>query len=191
MGLKRAAGQGINEMSEQLKGNGKSRLYAGRATYPEAAAAIREEAIQNSLAQSAEMLELLKTRGRVDLDNLEEVAFTANRYMESCKKAGIYPNMLGFSAACGVSRATLYRALAEKSGPAAQYLEALRTQWAAILLQLGLTKVTSEAMSIFLLKNSAQGFSDNGTTEIARPHDEQQELDLNAKKIMEKYRDLP
>ena len=189
--LKCSAGQSVDEMTQQLEGTGHSRLYNPGKGYPSESAAVKREATQRMIQQQKEMLQLLKARGRVNLDDLQEVTITAEKYMQSCERCGIYPNMLGFSAACGLSRATLYRYLSEKNTPTSQYLEGLRTSWAAILLQAGLSRNASEAMSIFLLKNSSQGYSDNAGLEIIPPRDEREELDQKAAEIMRKYQDLP
>ena len=189
--LKRSAGQSVEEMAEQLEGTGHSRLYAtGKASYPEASSRVKADSVRAAIDQTAEMLELLRSRGKVDLDSLEEVQFTVEMYTESCKKAGIIPTMLGFSAACGISRPTLYRYIATRRNATVEYLEAVRTAWSSILASQALARNASEAVGIFLLKNSSQGLRDDAASEIIQPPDEN-EIFQKADEIVRKYQDLP
>lgn len=47
------------------------------------------------------------------------------------------------------------------------YLDGLRSSWAAIIAQMGLARQCSESVSIFLLKNSGQGMADRAEIDIA------------------------
>ena len=95
------------------------------------------------------------------------VSQTATTYMTSCKQAGVYPTMLGFAAACGYSRKTIYEYINHNTGKSAQYLDNLRSSWAAIIAQMGLARQCSESVSIFLLKNSGQNMADRAEIDIA------------------------
>ena len=98
---------------------------------------------------------------------MDEVEATATAYMTSCKRAGVYPTMLGFAAACGYSRKAIYEYIARHSGKSADYLDGLRSSWAAIVAQMGLARQCSESVSIFLLKNCGQGMADRAEIDIA------------------------
>lgn len=114
-----------------------------------------------------DLLAAAKRRGRVNLNDVDEVEATATAYMTSCKRAGVYPTMLGFSAACGYSRKAIYEYIARHSGKSVDYLDGLRSSWAAIIAQMGLARQCSESVSIFLLKNCGQGMADRAEIDIA------------------------
>lgn len=165
--IEKRAGQTITEMTEQMQeakqGN---RMY--KAQYNEVSAQIKEQQFSAALDQQMELLAGVKKNGKIDLDNLNAVEATATRYIESCKRAGVVPTILGLSAALGYSRKTVWQYITQHpESRSAQYLDTLRTVFASILAQLGLSRNTSEAVSIFLLKNSGQGLTDKTEIDIA------------------------
>ena len=165
--IERRAGQSIEEMTAQMQeakqGN---RLY--RAQYNEIAAEIKAQQFTDALNQQMELLAGVKKNGKIDLNDITAVETTATRYIESCKRAGVVPTILGLSAALGYSRKTVWQYITQHPGSrSAQYLDALRSAFAAVLAQLGLTRNTSEAVSIFLLKNSGQGLTDKTELDIS------------------------
>ena len=159
--MKREAGQTVEEMSNQLAETmGQNRL--NRTSYPEVSAHVKQEALTRVVNLQRDMLRMHRNRGhRIDLDSLEEVQECADRFMEACAKANVYPTMLAFAAATGWSRPTLYRYIQSHSTESARFLDSLRSVWAAILAEMGLQRQASEAVSIFLLKNSGQGLTDS------------------------------
>lgn len=157
--MKREAGQSIDEMAEQLKassaGNHLNRFY------PEAAADVKRQALSDVVNQQRELLKTAKNRGRrIDLDDLDEVEKCVDDYMQSCVKANCFPTMMGFAAAAGWSRMSIYRYINKGGSKSAEYLDNMRSCWAAIMAQMALTRQASEAVSIFLLKNSGQELTD-------------------------------
>ena len=75
--------------------------------------------------------------------------------------------MLGFAPCCGYSRKRIYEYIKQyPESETAVYLDRLRSAWAAILAQLGLTRQCSESVSIFLLKNCGQDLTDKQDIEI-------------------------
>lgn len=167
--IKRAARQSVEEMTEQLteskKGN---RLYSPKTgNYKEISDALKAEALDAAIDQQLELLAAAKRRGRVNLNNVDEVEATATAYMTSCKQAGVYPTMLGFAAACGYSRKAIYEYISRHSGKSVDYLDGLRSSWAAIIAQMGLARQCSESVSIFLLKNCGQGMADRAEIDLA------------------------
>ena len=167
--IKKAAGQSVEEMTAQLAGSAEgNRLYTPKAgNYKEVSDQLKAEALGAAIDQQLALLAAAKRRGRVDLDNVDEVEATATAYMTSCKRAGVYPTMLGFSAACGYSRKAIYEYISRHSGKSADYLDGLRSSWAAIIAQMGLARQCSESVSIFLLKNCGQGMADRAEIDIA------------------------
>lgn len=157
--IKKAAGQTVEEMTTQLAGSKEgNRLYTPKqGTYKEISDALKAEALDSIIDQQLDLLATAKRRGRVNLNNVDEVEATATAYMTSCKQAGVYPTMLGFAAACGYSRKSVYEFISKNRGKSVDYLDGLRSSWAAIIAQMGLARQCSESVSIFLLKNSGQG----------------------------------
>lgn len=167
--IKKAAGQTVEEMTAQLAGSKEgNRLYTPKqGTYKEISDQLKSEALDNIIDQQLDLLATAKRRGRVNLNNVDEVEATATAYMTSCKQAGVYPTMLGFAAACGYSRKSVYEFIAKNRGKSVDYLDGLRSSWAAIIAQMGLARQCSESVSIFLLKNSGQGMADKAEIDIA------------------------
>lgn len=167
--IKKAAGQTVEEMTSQLAGSREgNRLYTPKqGTYKEISDALKAEALDSIIDQQLELLATAKRRGRVNLNNVDEVEATATVYMTSCKQAGVYPTMLGFAAACGYSRKSIYEFISKNRGKSVDYLDGLRSSWAAIIAQMGLARQCSESVSIFLLKNSGQGMADKAEIDIA------------------------
>lgn len=167
--IKKAAGQTVEEMTSQLAGSREgNRLYTQKqGTYKEISDALKAEALDSIIDQQLELLATAKRRGRVNLNNVDEVEATATAYMTSCKQAGVYPTMLGFAAACGYSRKSIYEFISKNRGKSVDYLDGLRSSWAAIIAQMGLARQCSESVSIFLLKNSGQGMADKAEIDIA------------------------
>lgn len=166
--IKRAAGQTVEEMTEQLAGSREgNRLYTPKqGTYKEISDQLKSEALDNIIDQQLDLLATAKKRGKVNLNDLNEVEATATAYMTSCKRAGVYPTMLGFAAACGYSRKAVYEYIARHNGKTVDYLDGLRSSWAAIIAHMGLSRQCSESVSIFLLKNSGQGMADKAEIDI-------------------------
>lgn len=167
--IRKEAGQTVEEMTAQLAGSADgNRLYAPKkGNYKEISDQLKSEALGAAIDQQLVLLATAKQRGRVDLNNIDEVEATATAYMTSCKQAGVYPTMLGFAAACGYSRKTIYEYINHSTGKSAQYLDNLRSSWAAIIAQMGLARQCSESVSIFLLKNSGQNMADRAEIDIA------------------------
>lgn len=167
--IRKEAGQTVEEMTAQLAGSADgNRLYAPKkGNYKEISDQLKSEALGAAIDQQLVLLATAKKRGRVDLNNIDEVEATATAYMTSCKQAGVYPTMLGFAAACGYSRKTIYEYINHNTGKSAQYLDNLRSSWAAIIAQMGLARQCSESVSIFLLKNSGQNMADRAEIDIA------------------------
>lgn len=167
--IKKAAGQTVEEMTSQLTGSREgNRLYTPKqGTYKEISDQLKSEALDSIIDQQLDLLAAAKRRGRVNLNNVDEVEATATVYMTSCKQAGVYPTMLGFAAACGYSRKSIYEFISKNRGKSVDYLDGLRSSWAAIIAQMGLARQCSESVSIFLLKNSGQGMADKAEIDIA------------------------
>ncbi len=161
--IERRAGQSIEEMACQMEAS-----KAGNRLYNQVSAELKTQQFAAALDQQIELLAGVRKDGKIDLDNLAAVEATATRYIESCRRACVVPTILGLSAALGYSRKTVWQYITQHpESRTAQYLDALRSAFAAVLAQLGLSRNCSEAVSIFLLKNSGQGLTDKTELDIS------------------------
>lgn len=160
--IRKEAGQTVEEMTAQLTdAKAGNRLYTPRrGNYKEISDQLKGEALTAAIDHQLQLLNPEKTQGKIDLDNVEEIRETAIRYMESCKLAGVYPTMLGFAPACGFTRKHIYHYIRTHNNASADYLDRLRSSWAAIIAQMGLERQCSESVAIFLLKNTGQDLAD-------------------------------
>lgn len=174
--MKRQAGQTVDEMAAQMvessAGNRLNKMY------PEASAEVKRQALSDVVNQQRELMKLSKDRGRrIDLNDLDEVEKCVDDYLQSCVKANCFPTMMGFAAASGYSRKSIYQYIQNHKTESARYLDNLRSSWAAILAQMGLARHASEAVSIFLLKNSGQDLTDRcELTAIPATREEENEM---------------
>lgn len=174
--LKREANQGIEAMTEQLKRHKEGRSSKSR-LYPEISNELKQRALDTAIAQQQELLARAHDRGRVDLNDLDEVKAATHEYLESCKQAGVIPSFLGLAPALGHSRQMVYRYINTHTTESAEFLDTLRSSFAAVVLQMGMSRVCSEATSIFILKNCGQGMADKvDISAQALPPDERKEM---------------
>lgn len=157
--MKREAGQSVDEMAAQLEANSAGNRL--NRIYPEVAAGVKRQALADVVNQQRELMKTAKKRGRrINLDDLDEVELTVDNYMQACVKANCFPSMLGFAAAAGWSRKSIYAYISKAGTRSAEYLDNVRSSWAAIMAQMALSRQASEATAIFLLKNSGQDLTD-------------------------------
>ena len=161
--LEKRAGQTVEEMACQMEA-----AKQGNRLYNQVSAELKTQQFADALNQQMELLAGVKKNGKIDLDDLAAVEATATRYLESCRRANVVPTILGLSAALGYSRKAVWEFITRHpESRSAQYLDALRSAFAAVLAQLGLSRNCSEAVSIFLLKNSGQGLTDKTEIDLA------------------------
>ena len=154
--LRRQANQGVEAMAEQMeKHKAGNRVYTSKnPKYNEVSAELKAQALDNAITQQQELLNKAEKRGKIDLNDLEAVKKACSDYLESCRRAGVYPSMTGLAPSMGISRQALYGYIARNNSPSANYLDSVRSAMSAIVEQAGLTRVASEAMAIFILKNT-------------------------------------
>ena len=185
--IERKAGQTVEEMACQMEASkAGNRIY--KAQYNEVAAELKAQQFDAIIGQQLELLAGVRKDGKIDLDNLAAVEATATRYIESCKRAGVVPTILGLSAALGYSRKTVWQYITQHpESRTAQYLDALRSAFAAVLAQLGLSRNCSEAVSIFLLKNSGQGLTDKTEVDISAHQESPLGEKISTEELKRKY----
>ena len=181
--IERRAGQSIEEMTAQMQ-----EAKQGNRLYNQVSAELKNQQFAAALDQQIELLAGVRKDGKIDLDNLAAVEATATRYIESCKRAGVVPTILGLSAALGYSRKTVWQYITQHpESRTAQYLDALRSAFAAVLAQLGLSRNCSEAVSIFLLKNSGQGLTDKTELDISAHQESPLGEKISTEELKRKY----
>lgn len=181
--IERRAGQSIAEMTAQMQ-----EAKQGNRLYNQVSAELKNQQFTAALDQQIELLAGVRKDGKIDLDNLAAVEATATRYIESCKRAGVVPTILGLSAALGYSRKTVWQYITQHpESRTAQYLDALRSAFAAVLAQLGLSRNCSEAVSIFLLKNSGQGLTDKTELDISAHQESPLGEKISTEELKRKY----
>ena len=181
--IERKAGQTVEEMTAQMQ-----EAKQGNRLYNQVSAELKNQQFAAALDQQIELLAGVRKDGKIDLDNLAAVEATATRYIESCKKAGVVPTILGLSAALGYSRKTVWQYITQHpESRTAQYLDALRSAFAAVLAQLGLSRNCSEAVSIFLLKNSGQGLTDKTELDISAHQESPLGEKISTEELKRKY----
>lgn len=152
--LRREAGQSVEEMTEQMKRHKAERSPKNR-LYPEVSNELKAAALNNAIAQQQRLLEQAESRGRIDLDNLDAVKAACAGYLESCRLAGVFPSMTGLAPSMGMSRQTLYAYIRNNATTeSARYLDSVRSAISAVVEQAALSRSASEAVAIFVLKNS-------------------------------------
>ena len=181
--IERKAGQTVEEMTAQMQ-----EAKQGNRLYNQVSAELKTQQFAAALDQQIELLAGVRKDGKIDLDNLAAVEATATRYIESCKRAGVVPTILGLSAALGYSRKTVWQYITQHpESRSAQYLDALRSAFAAVLAQLGLSRNCSEAVSIFLLKNSGQGLTDKTEVDISAHQESPLGEKISTEELKRKY----
>ena len=176
----------VDAMAEQLRESSAGNRLNRAPTYGEVSQAIKAEVLDKIVTEQQKTLNRVSATGRTDLTSLEEVQATANRYLEACKKATVIPTVSGLSAALGYSRQWICEQ-ARKPGAIGQYLSALFSAFSAVLEQMGLMRMTSEAVSIFLMKNGAVGLSDRYDIAHEQPTDNTDD-EFSAKRIEDIYK---
>jgi len=182
--VKREAHQSVEDMAAQMKEKKAKRSPKSR-LYNEVSSELKAQALDASIRQQQDLLKRANTNNRVDLSNFEEVRKSCEDYIESCRIAGLIPSVTGLAPSMGYSRQALTAYIAHNTTPTAQYLDAVRSAMAAITEQAGLTRAASEAVSIFVLKNSAGMVDKLDIT--ATPGIPEEERELTADEIAARY----
>lgn len=129
---------------------------------------VKQRTIRDIVRTHRELIQ--GSAGKTDLSNTERVRAVAESYMKNCEINGVIPSITGLSALLGVTRAGIYKHLQEHPNSETSHLiERLRTSWASIRIACAERGATSEAITIFLLKNSALGFVDKLEIEPVQP----------------------
>ena len=184
--IKRAAGQTVEEMACQMEASkAGNKMY--KKTYGEVASELKSEALSAALEQQMYLMGVAADRGRVNLDDLEELKAATEIYLKSCQISGTFPTFLAYSASLGYSRQAVYAYISRHTTKTAEFLDNLRSSFAAIVAEMGLKRACSEALAIFLLKNSGQGLADRTEIDLAAHQESPLGEKISTEELKRKY----
>ncbi len=165
--LKREAGQTIDEMAGQLIEGQTGRMYPAVEDDPSSRTIFIRGLIDNAVSFIGQSFpefrqndDLQIRRGKVDLNNLDEVAAVSHKFLLACARSGNLPSFALLCAALGYSRVYVYEMLRRKKTPVTEFLSVLQSAFAGILESASLARRCGEVTAIFVLKNSGQGYAD-------------------------------
>ena len=173
--------QTVAAMTEELSSERKKKLYK------EQSDSYKKAELSSLIANEKALLQAAHANRKIDLKDVGLVQELTYRYMTACENAGAVPTISGLASAFGISRQWLREWLiTHPSEPSAAFIEAAKTSFSNVLLQAGLRRDVDNILTIFLLKNSGQGYSDQQEVTIIP-----QVTEPSSAEIREKYRDLP
>ena len=137
-----------------------------RSYHPEDTATVRKNTINQIVTLQGEFL---RAPSRTDLHDLAAVQTVTNECMQKCAEAGVLPNMEALAACLGIGRQTLYDFIhANRDSQTVQYLNRVRTAWAAARQMAADRGVVDATHSIFVLLNSSLGFTNEHRIELSQ-----------------------
>ena len=140
---------------------------------------VKRAAVAEIVKAGREML--VKNPVKINLNDTEQLINVTDEYLSRCIRIGVLPTLQGVAAACGVSRRMIYKYLEEHEGTqSADYLERLRAAFTQMRIEAVDKNAAKEVMSIFLLKNSSQGFTDRLDIQPVQQNDPMRDLDAEA-----------
>lgn len=135
---------------------------------PAETAAVRSATIAEIVSVQAGLME--RAPKKTDLNDLEAVRRVSDTCMRKCADAGLLPNFELLAAALGYSRRGLYFYIEQhKDSETVEYIDRLRTAWAAARQMAADRGACGETMSIFVLLNSSLGFTNQHQIEVISP----------------------
>ena len=149
------------------------------------------EMITKNIDLKIDSLQKVIQRGRVDLSDVKEVASVTYDYMTACRNANVFPTGIGLANALGWSRAWFYRYIQQNDNETTKFLNVVLGEFADILLQAGLRKTADPILSIFILRNSGQGYSNDDNQQINLQNSNLIDNQMTEDEIIKKYSDLP
>ncbi len=128
----------------------------------------RAQAVRDIVSTSSDLLS--KSPDRTNLHDAQAVRAVAERMFQRCADAGILPSFEMLAACCGVSRRRLYAYVSENpDSETTALLDRLRTAFSACRIAAADRGAADASVSIFLLLNSNEGFSNEHKLEISQP----------------------
>jgi len=169
-------------MAEQMKAD-----KAGTRLYKAVSDEHKTAMLANDIDSKINLLNGVFERGKVNLNELNEVKMMTTEYMQACKLAGIFPSFEGLATSFGMSRQALYFWVhRHPESDTAAFLEVVQTVFADILQNAALFKNADNILTIFLLKNSNLGYEDKTTIE-RQPYENLLGKPIPVEKLRAKY----
>ena len=117
---------------------------------------VKRRSIGLDVSGRAEMIGYVAKNGKARLNDTEEIKRRTELFLSQCNEQGCIPTIMGLCVLLGVSRQRVYKFMSDHpEHPTAQYVGTLQEAFADILTQAALRRDVSDAMSIFILKNTA------------------------------------
>lgn len=127
--------------------------------------AVRVKSVSDIVDLQTWLLE--RAKERTNLRDTEAVRRVAAEVMTECGRIGVLPNFEQLASALGYSRRGLYDFLERHPEEATvEFIDQLRTSWAAARQMAADRGVVGETMSIFVLLNSSLGFTNQHQIEF-------------------------
>ena len=128
----------------------------------------RAQAVRDIVGVSTDLLR--KAPIRTDLHDVEAVRNVAEIMMDRCSLSGVLPSVELLAACLGHSRRGIYKWLdAHPDSQTAEYLNQLRTAFSACRIAAADRGAADSSVSIFLLLNSGEGYTNEHRLEISQP----------------------
>lgn len=128
--------------------------FRGKYAGPEQTAAVKRESLRNNIQFTIQSLEQVK-RGKVDLSDPIQIIEQAEVFLSACYKAGVVPTFDRFVSSMGYSRQWVHSYRRDHAGQASVVaLDNIHAHFTDIMAAEALERNFSEALTIFLLKNS-------------------------------------
>lgn len=135
---------------------------------PQETALVRQETVASIVNAQNRIFE--RAPEKTNLNDVTAVQRVANTCMTECAQIGCLPNFEMLAASLGYSRRGLYDFIERHpETETAAFIDRVRTAWASMRQMAADRGAVSEAMSIFILLNSGQGFTNRHDLEIRQP----------------------
>ncbi len=142
-------------------------ITTGKGYSPAQTQVVRSETIRQIVGSKRELLE--KSSVRVSLQDTDAVRQAADRYLSHCTEYAVLPSFVGLAATLGISRMYLYRFLDQhRDSDTGRLLEQLRSLFTDARITAADRNAAPESLTIFLLKNGNEGFSDKHEVDMAQ-----------------------
>ena len=149
--------QTLNQMTKELTtANSRNKLYNSQSNREE-----NDKQISDIVAEKMKMLADARSRGKINLNSIDDVEAVTMIFLESCRRRGNLPTFEGLAVALGYSRQNLYYIIKTRNDEVATFLDNCRTLFADIVQTASSKRIIDNATSIFILKSmTGLGFTD-------------------------------
>ncbi|MFI3226991.1 MAG: hypothetical protein R3Y09_06205 [Clostridia bacterium] len=141
----------VEEMAAEIS---QDKVRNPRLNYKEQSDEHKSKEISISISNKIEILEDITSRGKTDLNNIEEVKIRAIDYFKACELASSFPSVMGLAShGFGISRQALDKYLQNNNNETTEYIKMVKDQMADILTNESLYNRANAVQALFQLKN--------------------------------------